>query len=86
MESKHSLIIYIFFTIRKSNVVRRMEEQRTWSWEDTGITEFLVDTLKLRSFFFPVILAKMVASNNYTKFSFFSEPIGMDKSDYMVSE
>ena len=49
MQSKHVLIIFVFFAIRKGNV-RRMEEQRIRSREDTAITEFLVDTEKLRSF------------------------------------
>ena len=38
-----------------------MEEQRYWSREDTGITEFLVDIAKIRLGNYLVILAKMVA-------------------------
>lgn len=46
---------------QQTNVVRRMEEQRYWSREDTGITEFLVDIAKIRLGNYLVILAKMVA-------------------------
>ena len=40
MEGKHFLIKFIFSTFRKRIVVGRMEEQRFWSREDTGIDEF----------------------------------------------
>ena len=49
MESKHFLIIIIFSNFRNSSIVRSMEEQRFWSREETGITEFLVDTAKIRT-------------------------------------
>ena len=45
MESKHSLIKFIFSSFRRNNVI----EEIFWSREDIPITDVLVDTAKIRT-------------------------------------
>ena len=45
MESKHSLIKFIFSTFRRNTVI----EEIFWSREDVPITDVLVDTAKIRT-------------------------------------
>ena len=45
MESKHSLIKFIFSTFRRNTVI----EEIFWSREDIPITDVLVDTAKIRT-------------------------------------